>query len=103
MTYQRTQVSISPEDHAFLTREAASRGVSMAELFRQIVSDYRNGREHPVAARGFESIIGIATAEGGRPDAADDTIMGEAMEALYRKKMGAPAVKGSGSRGRRRR
>lgn len=100
MMYQRTQVSISPEDHAFLTREAAARGVSLAELFRQIVADYRRDREHPAPSRGFEAIIGIATAGGGDPD--DDAAMGKAMDALYRKKMGSGAGQG-GPKGRRRR
>lgn len=100
MMYQRTQVSISPEDHAFLTREAASRGVSLAELFRQIVAEYRSDREHPAAPRGFEAIIGIAPGGGGDPD--DDAAMGKAMDALYRKKMGSGAGQG-GPKGRRRR
>lgn len=99
MMYQRTQVSISPEDHAFLTREAASRGVSLAELFRQIVAEYRSDREHPAAPRGFDAIIGIAAGDG---DIDDEAAMGKAMDALYRKKMGSGAGPG-GPKGRRRR
>ena len=40
MALKRTQIYLEPEQHRSLKREARERGISLAELLRQIVEDY---------------------------------------------------------------
>lgn len=89
MTYQRTQVYLDPEEHRKLVAEAASRGISLAALLREIVASHVGERAAPYEAKGFESIIGIIRSDKPTDVARfGDEYMAEAMDELYRKKMG---------------
>jgi len=50
-----------PDDlHRFLARESAQRGVSMAEIAREAIGQYRAHREEQ-AHHGVEAIFGVLT------------------------------------------
>lgn len=40
MSLKRTQIYLEPEQHRLLKREAAAKGVSLAELLRQLARDH---------------------------------------------------------------
>jgi len=62
---KRTQVYLEPEQHRVLKREAAERGISLAELLRRIVEDHlRKDRSR----KDFFKIVGLG--RSGRSDVA---------------------------------
>lgn len=67
MGLKRTQVYLEPEQHQSLKREARERGISLAELFRQIVGHYLR-RERPKEE--FLRIVGLG--KSGRSDVSED-------------------------------
>ncbi len=77
MALKRTQIYLEPEQHRSLKREAMARGLSLAELLRQIVRDYLR-RERP--REEFLRIIGLG--RSGRSDVAEehDRYLAEALE-----------------------
>lgn len=88
MKYQRTQISLDPGHHQQLVDEAADRGISLAELLRQIVSEHVAEQAAPYEAKSWNAITGIAETEGEMDVARHfDDYMAEAMDRLYRKKM----------------
>ena len=40
MAFKRTQIYLEPEQHRLLKREAAAKGVSLAELLRQLAKEH---------------------------------------------------------------
>ena len=91
MKYQRTQISIAPEHHRKLSEEASARGISLAELLRQIVGAHVAERVAPYGTKSWGAIIGIA--ETDQPTDVThrwDDYMAQAMDRLYEKKMGRP-------------
>jgi len=67
MKYQRTQVYLEPADHAALVREAADRGISLAELMRELVSAHVSESAPAYGTKSWDAIIGI----GGDGPASD--------------------------------
>ncbi len=65
MTYKRTQVYLEPDQHRSLIREAHDRGISLAELLREIVRGYF--AEEP-SREDFLRIVGLR--RSGRTDIA---------------------------------
>lgn len=66
-----------PEDlHRFLVRESADRGVSMAEIAREAIGQYRADREEQTH-HGVRAIFGVLTDDDEATDLAltiDDTL-----------------------------
>jgi len=46
VTLKRTQIYLESEQHRLLKREAAEKGVSLAELVRQLASDHLHKEPH---------------------------------------------------------
>jgi hypothetical protein len=67
MGLKRTQVYLEPEQHRSLKREASERGISLAELLREIVRDHLR-RERP--REEFLRIVGLG--RSGRSDVAEE-------------------------------
>ncbi len=57
------------ELHRFLVRESAERGVSMAEIAREAIGDYRAQREER-AHHGVQAIFGVLTDDDEATDLA---------------------------------
>lgn len=81
MLMQRTQIYLYPEQHRALLNEAAKRGISLAELVRQIVEEHLNRQaklpETPKEV--FLRIVGIGAS--GRTDISErhDHYLAEAL------------------------
>lgn len=60
MKYQRTQVYLDPDDHRALVREAAARGISLAELMRRLVAGHVAEQAAPYEPRTMAAIIAVA-------------------------------------------
>jgi hypothetical protein len=87
MRYTRTQVYLDPDDHRRLVDEARARGISLAALIREIVSEFTRGRRR--ASSSFDSIIAIVkTGEPSDIARFQDEYMREALERRLAKKMG---------------
>ncbi|MDI6631694.1 MAG: CopG family transcriptional regulator [Bacillota bacterium] len=58
---QRTQIYLYPEQHRALLDEAAKKGVSLAKLIRQIVTEHLNRQARPAATtkETYLRIVGI--------------------------------------------
>jgi len=56
MTLKRTQVYLEPEQHRLLKREAEAKGVSLAELVRQLATDHLYKKPH---RDDFTRIVGL--------------------------------------------
>lgn len=55
----RTQIMLEPRQHSFIASEAASRGVSVSALVREIINAHM---EHtPPSGRGLMDLAGIIT------------------------------------------
>lgn len=78
---QRTQIYLYPEQHRALLEEAAKRGISLAELVRQIVADYlaRPEKRRSAPKEAYLSIVGLG--KSGKEDIAErhDLYLGEAL------------------------
>lgn len=68
---QRTQIYLRPEQHRALLEEAAEKGISLAELVRQIVEEHlqRRTKAPQPSKEVFFRIIGIG--ESGRADVSE--------------------------------
>jgi len=89
MTYTRTQVYLTPEDHRRLSERAKKQGKPLTALLREIVADYLRRGPESDAERSFDAIVGIV--EDGEPtDVARDGrgALREAREERSRKKLG---------------
>ena len=66
---KKTMMYLPDEMHGYLAREADERGVSMAEIAREAISQYRAAHE-PATARDYSALIGIMNEPGETTDAA---------------------------------
>ena len=76
MSLKRTQIYLEPEQHRLLKQEAAAKGVSLAELLRQLARDHLHTEPQ---REDFARIVGL-----GRSGVADtsedhDRYIGEAV------------------------
>ncbi|MDP2183825.1 MAG: CopG family transcriptional regulator [Actinomycetota bacterium] len=55
---KKTMMYLPDDLHRFLVRESAERGVSMAEIAREAIGEYRAQREEQVH-RGVQAIFGV--------------------------------------------
>ncbi|MEW5825433.1 MAG: CopG family transcriptional regulator [Candidatus Bipolaricaulota bacterium] len=67
MTLKRTQIYLEPEQHRLLKREAAEKGVSLAELVRQLASDHLHKEPR---REDFARIVALGTS--GVADASEE-------------------------------
>lgn len=78
---QRTQIYLYPEQHRALLNEAAQKGISLAELVRQIVTEHleRQGKSPTVPKEVFLRIVGMGTS--GKKDISErhDYYLAEAL------------------------
>ncbi|MGH2792820.1 MAG: CopG family transcriptional regulator [Actinomycetota bacterium] len=89
MTFQRTQIYLDPDQHRKLIEEAASRGVSLAALLRDLVREHLDGLGTPAGEKSFDAITGIVDLDQPTDLVGDwDAAMSEAMQERYRKKSG---------------
>jgi len=58
MNMKKTMMYLPAEMHAYLADEAVRRGVSMAEIAREAITEYRTRAER-VPKRNYMSIVGI--------------------------------------------
>jgi hypothetical protein len=56
---KKTMMYLPEEMHRFLATEAAARGVSMAEVAREAIAEYRSKREQEAPPKGVAAIIGL--------------------------------------------
>lgn len=80
MRYTRTQVYLDPQQHRALREEARARGISLAEMVRQIVAQYLQGKAPP-AGRGadvYKKIIGLGSSGRGDVSERHDAYLAEA-------------------------
>lgn len=98
MRYKQTQVYLSPEQHARLKADAARRGISLAELMRQLVAAHVGEQAPAYGEKTWESIVALTDDDTPTDVAGDrEALEREAAEALHAKKLGAA------SKGRRKR
>jgi hypothetical protein len=76
MALKRTQVYLEPEQHRLLKKEAEAKGISLAELLRQLANQHL--RKDPTR-EDFARIVGLG--KSGCADAAEehDRYIGEAI------------------------
>ncbi|NHM26906.1 ribbon-helix-helix protein, CopG family [Desulfofundulus sp. TPOSR] len=77
---QRTQIYLHPDQHRALLNEARRKGISLAELIRQIVSEHLERRgERKAPKEAFRRIIGMGAS--GREDVSErhDYYLAEAL------------------------
>lgn len=55
---KKTMIYLPDDVHRYLTREAAERGTSMAELVREAVAEYRTARGTEEEVTGIDALIG---------------------------------------------
>ncbi|MBI4730522.1 MAG: hypothetical protein HY775_13650 [Acidobacteria bacterium] len=94
MRYQRTQIYLDPEHHRALVADARRRGISLAALMREVVASHVREQAPSYETKSFDAIIGIIDGEPTDVAAHFDEYLGEALDALDRKKMGVPPEKG---------
>lgn len=66
---KKTMMYLPDEMHGYLARQAEERGVSMAEIAREAISQYRTAHESTVA-RDYSALIGIMNESGETTDVA---------------------------------
>lgn len=96
MRYQRTQVYLDPEEHAALVKEAAGRGISLAELMRELVSSHVRERAPTYETKSWNALFDIAGSDEGESfDIVEnwDEEVGAAFEALYEASLNRPTRK----------
>jgi hypothetical protein len=78
MPLKRTQIYLEPEQHRLLKREAAEKGVSLAELLRQLASAHL--RRDPSKCD-YARIVGLG--KSGQTDGSElhDTYLAQAIRA----------------------
>ena len=76
MAFKRTQIYLEPEQHRLLKREAAAKGVSLAELLRQLAKEHLHTEPQ---REDFARIVGLG--KSGVADASEDhdRYLGEAV------------------------
>jgi len=76
VAFKRTQIYLEPEQHRLLKREAAAKGVSLAELLRQLAKEHLHTEPQ---REDFARIVGLG--KSGVADASEDhdRYLGEAV------------------------
>ena len=69
MNMKKTMMYLPAEMHAYLADEAERRGVSMAEIAREAITEYRT-RTEQASKHDYTAIIGIIDDEGLETDIA---------------------------------
>ena len=81
MSYARTQIYLDPLDHKALLKEASERGVSLAELVRQIVRGHldRASKGRPSQRQALRGIVSLGAS--GKSDVSErhDEYLGKAL------------------------
>ena len=89
MRYKPTTVYLDPEDHARLKEEAAARGISLAQLMREISAAHARESAPGYGDKDWDGLIGVASTTGRVRDAErHDEVLGEAMDETDEKKSG---------------
>ncbi len=76
MTLKRTQVYLEVEQHRLLKREAEAKGVSLAELMRQLAHDHLYKKPQRVD---FARIVGLGKSGARDISEAHDRFVGDAV------------------------
>jgi hypothetical protein len=77
---QRTQVTLSPEQHRRARQRAADRGISLAEYFRELVSrDLGEGER----VADVSAILALGDSGGSDVSRNKDDYVADALEALH--------------------
>lgn len=76
MTLKRTQIYLEPEQHRLLKREAEAKGVSLAELVRQLATDHLYKKPH---RDDFTRIVGLGRSGARDVSENHDRYLGEAV------------------------
>jgi len=76
VSLKRTQIYLEPEQHRLLKREAAAKGVSLAELLRQLARDHLH-TEPP--REDFARIVGLGKSGAAGVSEDHDRCIGEAV------------------------
>lgn len=81
MKYTRTQVYLDPDQHRSLWEEARNRGVSLAELVRQIVQRHFEQQDHASVRpkETYMKIVGLGSSGKKDVSARHDAYLGEAL------------------------
>ncbi|TLM78051.1 MAG: ribbon-helix-helix protein, CopG family [Actinobacteria bacterium] len=61
---KKTMIYLPDDLHRYLVREAGERGVSMAEVVREAVAEYKTQRHAEKGVVGIEALIGCLDGEG---------------------------------------
>jgi hypothetical protein len=79
---KKTMMYLTDELHRFLVREAADRGISMAEVAREAIGEYR-ARQLAVRPLGVDSLIGVVVDDDAATDLAErvDEVLAESVSA----------------------
>jgi hypothetical protein len=77
---KKTMMYLTDELHRFLVREAADRGISMAEVAREAIGEYRT-RQLGARPRGVDSLIGVVVDTDKATDLAErvDEVLAESV------------------------
>jgi len=67
VSLKRTQIYLEPKQHRLLKREAAAKGISLAELLRQLAKDHLHTEPQ---REDFARIVGLG--RSGVADASED-------------------------------
>lgn len=67
MSLKRTQIYLEPEQHKLLKREAAAKGISLAELLRQLAKEHLHKEPQ---REDFARIVGLG--RSGVADVSED-------------------------------
>lgn len=72
---KKTMMYLPDEMHRYLAREASARGISMAEVAREAISQYRASREQAesVDVSGLIGVLGVDVTDPGMSGSIDDT------------------------------
>jgi len=76
MTLKRTQIYLEAEQHRLLKREAEAKGISLAELMRQLAHDHLYKRPQ---RQDFARIVGLGKSGARDISQAHDRYIGEAV------------------------
>lgn len=80
MNMKKTMMYLPPEMHAYLADEAGRRGISMAEVAREAIAEYR-ARIEQAPKRDYMAIVGIIDDEG--PPSNDSARIDELLAEYY--------------------
>ena len=88
MKYHRTQIALDPEEHRRLVKEAAERGISLAEHLRRVVATRTAEQATQYDTRSWGGLFDIADGPAVDDDHDTDAEALDAFAAEYRRDMG---------------